>query len=335
MNTYFSINPKIYHLDELKIALILSKMDAGKGVAFSEKWYDKMANSSVKPKEKTLAEFTKDYNQNFNPFNTKLRARRDLSKLVQKPGKDEDRTPNDGFQDYINKFENLATKAQFEDKLTVATQFSAGLDWQLSTMILSMASLPNDLPGWIEKAQLFHKQKLHIDELRRSTCYPGFGFPNASPSQTLRDPNAMDVDSVWLKKLTPQEHAKCMKEGRCFKCRKIGHDAKNCWTKHDTTPNPSHPSQQILHIEATPVPTSPAKPDPTPFATYAQSLGKTEKELLQTLKLCYEEVDKEVRAAETFEEFQDFWEGKMYQCHLPRSTMYLPLYWMKELYASQ
>ena len=103
-------------------------MDVGKGVAFSEKWYNKMANTSVKPEEKTLEEFTKDYDQNFNPFNTKLKARQDLSKLVQRPGKDEDRTPNDGFQEYINKFENLATKAQFLDKLTAITQFSAGLD---------------------------------------------------------------------------------------------------------------------------------------------------------------------------------------------------------------
>ena len=47
-------------------------MDTGKGVAFSEKWYDKMANSTVKPEEKTLIEFTKDYEQNFNPFDSKL-----------------------------------------------------------------------------------------------------------------------------------------------------------------------------------------------------------------------------------------------------------------------
>ena len=117
-----------------------------------------MANNSIKPKEKTLAEFTKDYDQNFNPFNTKLKARQDLSRLVQKLGKDEDGTPNDGFQEYINKFENLTTKAQFQNKLTTVTQFSAGLDRQLSTMILSMASPPDDLPGWIEKVQLFHGQ---------------------------------------------------------------------------------------------------------------------------------------------------------------------------------
>ena len=116
----------------------------------------------------------------------------------------------------------------------------------------------------------------------------------------------MDVDMVRLKKLTPQEHAKCMKEGRCFKCRKVGHDAKNCRTKYDTMSNPPHPSQQILHTKATLVPTSSTKPDPSSFTAYAQSLGKSEEELLQTLKLCYEEADEEVKAAETFEELQDF-----------------------------
>ena len=35
-----------------------------------------------------------------------------------------------------------------------------------------MASPPDDLPGWIEKAQLFHGQKLRINKLRRNTRYP-------------------------------------------------------------------------------------------------------------------------------------------------------------------
>ena len=116
----------------------------------------------------------------------------------------------------------------------------------------------------------------------------------------------MEVDAVRLKKLTPQERAKCMREGRCFKCRKIGHDARNCRTKTDITSKPPHPSQQVLHTEETPVPTPSTKPKPSPFADYAQSLGKSEEELLQTLKLCYEEQDKEVKVAETFEELQDF-----------------------------
>ena len=97
-----------------------------------------------------------------------------------------------------------------------------------------------------------------------------------------------------------------MREGRCFKCRKVGHDAKNCRTKPDAASNPPRPLQQILHTEETLVSTPPTKPKSSLFTEYAQSLGKSEEELLQTLKLCYEEQDEEVKAAKTFEELQDF-----------------------------
>ena len=304
MDAYFLINPTTYSSDELKLALILSKMDVGKGIAFSEKWYDKLQNSTIKPEDKTLAKFVEDYNENFNPLDAKVRARRDLSKLVQKPGKDEDGTPNDGFQEFINEFENLSTKAQFEDKLTAVTQFSTGLDRQLSTMILSMQDPPDSLEGWIAKAKTFHNQKLRIDELRRGTRYSNF---RTQPSARANlDPNAMEVDAVRLKKLSPQECAKCMKEGRCFRCRKTGHNARNCRTKPSPTIGPSRPPQQVLHTEETPVTPPVAKPKSSPFIDYARSIGKTEEELLQTLKLCYEDQEEEVRAAETFEELQDF-----------------------------
>ena len=304
MDAYFLVNPGIYTSDELKLALILSKMDSRKGVAFSEKWYDKLKNSVIKAEDKTLAKFEEDYNENFNPLDAKVRARRDLSKLVQKPRKDEDGTPNDGFQDYINDFENLATKAQFEDKLTAVTQFSMGLDRQISTMILSMQNPPNTLEEWIAKAKTFHNQKLRIDELRRGVRYSHFRGPNASSPRAASDPNAMEVDLVKLKKLSPSERAKCMREGRCFRCRKARHDARNCRAKMNPVAAPSRPPQQILHTEETPASPQTTEPKPSPFADYARSLGKTEEELLQTLKLCYE--DEEVKAAETFEELQDF-----------------------------
>ena len=72
MDAYFLINPTTYSSDELKLALILSKMDVGKGIAFSEKWYDKLQNSSIKAEDKTLAKFVDDYNENFNPLDAKV-----------------------------------------------------------------------------------------------------------------------------------------------------------------------------------------------------------------------------------------------------------------------
>ena len=116
----------------------------------------------------------------------------------------------------------------------------------------------------------------------------------------------MEVDAIRLKKLSPQEHAKCMREGRYFRCRKTGHDTRNCRTKTNLTPGPSCPPQQILHTEETPATPPVIKPKSSPFADYARSLGKMEEELLQTLKLCYEDQEEEVKAMETFEELQDF-----------------------------
>ena len=116
----------------------------------------------------------------------------------------------------------------------------------------------------------------------------------------------MEIDAIRLKKLSPQECAKCMREGRCFRCRKTGHDTKNCRTKTNPTLGPSHPPQQILHTEETPITPPAAKPKSSPFTDYARSLGKSEEELLQTLKLCYEEQEEEVKVAETFEKLQDF-----------------------------
>ena len=203
-------------------------MGMGKGVAFSETWYDKMVNATIKPDKKTLAKFMDNYDKNFCPFNIKKRAHQNISKLYQKPGKDEDGTPNDSFQDYINEFQNLATKAKFKDKLMACTLFSASLDQQISTMILSMAALPDTLEEWLDKAKSFHSHKLRIDDLRSGNCSYTFCPHQTSSSCLSHDPNAMEVDFVKLKKLIPPEYAKCMREEHCFKCRKVGHDAKNC-----------------------------------------------------------------------------------------------------------
>lgn len=248
-----------------------------------------------------------DYEKNFCPFNIREKAHKDISRLYQKPGRDKDGTSNDGFQDYINEFQNLATKAKFKDKLTACSHFSAGLDQQISTMILSMATPPDTLDEWLDKAKLFHGHKLRIDDLRSGNCsYPFHPHQNSS-LWTSHDPNTMKVDFVKLKMLSPQEWAKCMKEGCCFKCRKIRHDARNCRTNMGKTQqNPwfsqtSRPTQQVGLTTSTQV--TPTVTTSLVFSSYAQTLRKTEEELLQTLKLCYEEPEEpteNVAVATTF-----------------------------------
>ena len=93
-------------------------------------------------------------------------------------------------------------------------------------MIYSMEKVPTTLKAWMEKAIDFHKQKARIIALKK-----GQGLPLSSFSSNLRstkDSDAMDVDTIHLKKLSPADQAWCIREGLCFRCRKKGHSTNEC-----------------------------------------------------------------------------------------------------------
>ena len=155
-------------------------------------------------------------------------------------------------------------------------------------MILSMSSISTTLHEWIEKAKTFHMQKMRIAAIRGRKGNPSFFTSRNSPPH---DPNAMDVDAVFLTKLTPAERACCIREKLCFRCRKPGHSA----SQH----NQSTPCPQNIRTTDTFKPTNPmpqpsinSTPPVSAIEAYVQTLkmqGKDEAEVLQTLKLCYED----------------------------------------------
>lgn len=127
-----------------------------------------------------------------------------------------------------------------------------------------MATPPNTLEEWLDKAKTFHGHKLQIDNLRSGNCSYPFCSHQSSSSWTLHDPNAMEVNFIKLKKLTPQEHAKCMMEGWCFKCRKVSHDAKRCRSSGKLSKPPvllCHPSESIT-LKNSPVHLPPLRDQP-------------------------------------------------------------------------
>ena len=55
------------------------------------------------------------------------------------------------------------------------------------------------------------------------------GYQKAPPPKRQRDPDAMDVDAIRTTgKLSDEERTHLMKEGRCFRCRKLGHMSQAC-----------------------------------------------------------------------------------------------------------
>ena len=221
MKAYFVLNATLYSSDAAKIMTTLNKMSRGRGAPYAETWYDKMADSTIPNTEKTFDTFTKDFESTFYPFDTKITAHNQLCALRQRSFKEKDGSTNDGFQQYITDFQNLSMKAGTKDEFNLISQFSLGLDQKLSEMILSMSSVPTTIKGWVDQSKIFHTQLVCIQDLHKGQT-PSHDY---TPSCSHHDPNAMDVDAVSLSKLTPVERAKCMKEGRCFRCRKPGHNA--------------------------------------------------------------------------------------------------------------
>jgi hypothetical protein len=163
-------------------------------------------------------------------------------------------------------------------------------------MILSMSSPPTTITKWVEQAKTFHTQKMHILALKKGRTPPS-SFSNSPKNH--RDPDAMDVDTVTLSKLTPTERAKCIREGRCFCCRKTGHNATNC-NAYRNSPSRFIPRPQTIRSTETQVPSTSTSIPPkilSPIEAYINSLktqGKNNDEILQVLQMCYEEPKEEI-----------------------------------------
>ena len=93
-------------------------------------------------------------------------------------------------------------------------------------MIYSMEKVPDLLKAWMGKAIDFHRQKAPILTLKKGHDLPLSSFTSSSLS--TYDPNAMDIDTIHLRKPSPADRAQCMREGLCFRCRKKGHSANEC-----------------------------------------------------------------------------------------------------------
>jgi hypothetical protein len=157
-----------------------------------------------------------------------------------------------------------------------------------------MSSPPTTLTKWVEQAKTFHAQKMRILALKKGQIPPS-SFSNTPRNQ--RESDAMDVDTVTLSKLTPTERAKCIKEGRCFRCRKTGHNATNCNSSRNS-PSRFTPRPQTIRSTEIQVPSTSIPPKTlSPIEAYINSLktqGKNDNEILQVLQMCYEESKEEI-----------------------------------------
>ena len=280
-------------------------MGKGQGKYFADTWLCILTDVNIKASDKDFDHVKKAFANMFYPYHTDETARDELKDLKQISTR-----KDDGFQTYLSKFQYLVAQSNTGNTPAIRRRFAEGLDIQLATMIYSMEKVPTTLKAWMEKAIDFHKQKAHIIALKKGQGLPLSLF--SSNSRSTKDPDAMDVDTIHLKKLSPADRARCVREGLCFRCRKKGHSANECRSSQTPgKPKGNYCPQQVRNTETSePSVTSTATIAPvTPIDTYIQNLttkGKSPKDILQTLKICYEDDGEEVAAATTFPDNEDF-----------------------------
>jgi Zinc knuckle len=221
---YMDVNHKTYNDNLRKIAFVLYFMATGSAATwkaqFIEEAYARPAPTNPNDRLGTYAQFRKDLMGAFSMFDSVGDALDELRSLRKKK--------NELINKHIARFKMLAAKSKIDTTNPLSIElFKETLPWGLMLELMRLETPLKTINDWYKWAAMidhwFHKVNRAIERTR------GNSGKEKAPQQKYyfprkeRDPNAMDVD-----RLTVEERNKLMKEGGCFKCRNMGHQANEC-----------------------------------------------------------------------------------------------------------
>ena len=220
---YFLVNKDVYNHNDKKVAFALSIMKEGAARlwAITE---TETAFTRNPPGFRTSADFLKRFNDSFILENTREQAIAWLTTTKVNDKID--------ILDYILKFKNNAALSGITDQNVLINFFSRGIPTQLLRRIYSMDIVPTTMEKWYQQTLHFKQVWERTNEIakgRNNLFIPFQDNRNNNHTQKKWDPNAMDVDAIWIEKLTPEERQRCFENNLCFKCRRPGHRSNQCW----------------------------------------------------------------------------------------------------------
>jgi hypothetical protein len=205
MDLYFQSQP---FTDRQKVYLASCLLS---GAAFTW-WRFCQDRATVEEKAAITWEVMKrELKKNFQDPNELLRARRELHLLKQKGS----------VLSYIIEFRNLCLKINGISEDEMYYKFIFGLKDKIQEEMLKR--LPDSLEEVFIMAENMDRlgQNWYLNAERARSSWVDY-----NSKKSTYEP--MEIDKVELKKLTDQERGCFMREGRCFKCREVGHISREC-----------------------------------------------------------------------------------------------------------
>jgi Retrotransposon gag protein len=192
---------------------------------FIEEAYAKPAPANPNDRLGTYTQFRKDLIEAFSMFDSVGDALDELWSLRKKK--------TESIDEHFAKFKMLAAKLKIDTMNPLSIElFKETLPWALTLQLMKLETLLKTIDNWYKWAAFlnykFHKLNWAIEWTRGTSTKEKILQRKYYFPQKERDPNAMDVDRLMI-----EERNKLLKEGRCFRCRNMGHQAYKCPEDND------------------------------------------------------------------------------------------------------
>ena len=225
---YLLVNKDVYNNDNKKIAFILSYMTKGSALTWAATFCENSIDATGTITLGTCSNFVTKFNEDFKQRDV---TRTTITWLTTKwMALKKDQTYSPPLNQYVSEFQNHVIQVNIKDPNVLIGYFSTGIPPSLMWQIMSMDTIPTTIQEWYSKVIHFQTQWEQAEKILRRNQHPTQHLyqPFTSNSSKPKDLNTMDVDVIYIGKLTPEERKCCIEKGLCFHCRKAGHLSGGC-----------------------------------------------------------------------------------------------------------